>query len=79
MSVRRCLLATFVLLGLLALLTMSFAEAAQYPNVAALKPFSPECNYMSRAGYLRWMTFREQEVWLSMAEAQRIVKEQMSR
>jgi hypothetical protein len=79
MSVRSCLLATFVLLGLLALLPISSAEAAQYPNVATLEPFSPECNYMSRAGYLRWMTFQEQDVWLSMAEAQRIVKEQLSR
>jgi hypothetical protein len=31
---------------------------------------------MSLAGYLRWMTFREQGVWLSMPEAQRIVAQQ---
>jgi len=52
------------------------AAAAEYPNVAGLQPFSAETNYMSLAGYLRWMTFKEQSVWLSMAEAQRIVAEQ---
>ncbi len=52
------------------------AAAADYPNVSGLQPFAAESNYMSLAGYLRWMTFKEQGVWLSMAEAQRIVAEQ---
>lgn len=51
-------------------------EGGQYANVAGLQPWSPETNFMSLAGYLRWMTFKEQGVWLSMAEAKRIVAEQ---
>jgi len=58
-------------------LTPQPAAAQGYPNVASLQPWTPESNYMSLAGYLRWMTFREQKVWLSMAEANRIVAEQL--
>jgi hypothetical protein len=52
------------------------AAAADYPNVAGMQAFAAETNYMSLPGYLRWMTFKDQGVWLSMAEAQRIVAEQ---
>lgn len=45
----------------------------EYPNVANLQPFSPEANYMSVPGYLRWEVFRSQGMWLSYAEARRIV------
>ena len=66
-----------VLLGIMVALAAPPAAAAEYPKVANLKPWSPESNYMSLAGYLRWMTFREQGVWLSMPEAKRIVAAQM--
>jgi hypothetical protein len=65
-----------MLVGMAVALTPDTAEAAAYSDVSALQPWSAESNYMSLAGYLRWMTFREQAVWLSMAEANRIVAQQ---
>jgi hypothetical protein len=67
-----------IVLGTLVAAAAQPAAAAEYPNVADLKPFAAESNYMSLPGYLRWMTFREQGVWLSMAEAKRIVAEQLA-
>jgi hypothetical protein len=52
------------------------AVAGDYPDVSGLQPFSAETNYMSLAGYLKWTSFKEQHVWLSRAEAQRIVTAQ---
>ena len=71
------LLVILVLLGTMLALATPPASAAEYTNVAGLQSWSAETNYMSLAGYLRWMTFKEQGVWLSMPEAQRIVAEQM--
>ena len=53
--------------------------AGGYPDVSGLQPFAAETNYMSQAGYLRWTAFKDQQVWLSMAEAQRIVAGQEAR
>lgn len=64
-----CVLATMCAIG-------SPAVAAQYTDVAGLQPFAAETNFMSLAGYLRWTTFTEQGVWLSMPEAKRIVAQQ---
>lgn len=64
-----CVLAAMVAIG-------SPAQAAQYTDVSGLQPFAAESNYMSLAGYLRWTTFKEQGVWLSMPEAKRIVAQQ---
>jgi hypothetical protein len=50
--------------------------AGEYPNVGGVRPFAAESNYMSLAGYLRWQVFMEQQVWLSVPEAKRIVAEQ---
>ena len=47
-----------------------------YPDVSALDPFSAESNFMSRPGYLRWVTFQQTSNWLSYVEAERIVVEQ---
>lgn len=49
------------------------AQQAEYPNVANIQPFAPQANYMSLPGYLRWVTWRDQQVWLTYAEATRIV------
>jgi hypothetical protein len=65
-----------VAMGMLLALTTGPASAADYPNVAQMQPWAAESNYMSLPGYLRWMTFKEQGVWLSMPEAKRIVAEQ---
>ncbi len=48
----------------------------QYPNVANLKPFSAEANYMSLAGYLRYLVFQQTGQWLTREEAVRIVNQQ---
>ena len=53
--------------------------AGEYSDVSGLQPFAAETNYMSQAGYLKWTAFKEQGVWLSMAEAQRIVAGQKAR
>lgn len=66
-----------IVLGTLLALAAAPASAAQYTNVAGMDQWSAETNYMSLPGYLRWMTFKDQGVWLSMAEAKRIVSEQM--
>ena len=60
----------------LCLLGAQKASAQAYPNVASLKAFSAEANYMSLAGYLRWQVFVERKEWISAEEATRIVKEQ---
>ena len=48
----------------------------QYPNVASLKPFSAEANFMSLAGYLRYLVFQQTGQWLTREEAVRIVNQQ---
>ncbi|MHB8732162.1 MAG: hypothetical protein ACYDAB_10255 [bacterium] len=48
----------------------------QYPNVASLKAFSAEANYMSLAGYLRYLVFQQTGQWLTREEAVRIVSQQ---
>jgi len=50
----------------------------EYPNVSSLQPFTAETNYMSLAGYLKWTSFKDNGVWLSRAEAQRIVTAQQA-
>ena len=52
------------------------ATAADYPSVANLTPFTVDCNYMSRAGYLRYLVFERDGIWLSRAEAVAIVNQQ---
>jgi len=71
-----CLLVLMVGAMLLAL-GPAPAAAAEYPNVASLQPWTAESNYMSLPGYLRWMIFRQDGVWLSVPEAKRIVAEQI--
>ncbi len=51
----------------------SAQSAGEYPNVASLQPFTAESDFMSLPGYLRLRTFQEQHVWLTYAEATRIV------
>lgn len=48
----------------------------QYPSVANLKPFSAEADYMSLAGYLRYLVFQQTSQWLTRQEATRIVNQQ---
>jgi hypothetical protein len=52
------------------------ASAAQYPSVSTLSPFSPSANFMSQAGYLRFLMHQQTGQWLTYQEAGRIVKQQ---
>lgn len=60
------------------ILAVSVAPAfgQEYPNVANLRPFSPEANFMSLPGYLRWLVFQQTGQWISYAEASRVVRQQ---
>lgn len=49
------------------------AMAQSYPNVSGLTPFSASTNYMSLAGYLRYLTHQQTGQWLTYQEAGRIV------
>jgi hypothetical protein len=72
----------------LTVMVLSFAGAAmaqtapapqtqgQYPNVGNLKAFSAEADYMSLAGYLRYLVFQQTGQWLTREEAVRIVNQQ---
>lgn len=51
---------------------------AGFPNVAQLRPFSPETNFMSLPGYLRWLMHEASGTWITFAEAERVVKEQQA-
>ena len=67
-----------IVLGV-ALLSTAFvgvASAQQYPNVSNLTPFSPETNFMSLPGYLRYLNHQTTGAWLTYAEAARIVAQQ---
>jgi hypothetical protein len=46
-------------------------------NVVDLQPATAQTNYMPLPGYLRWLTWRDQQVWLSYPEAARIVRAQV--
>lgn len=52
--------------------------AAQYPQVAALRPFTAQANYMSLPGYLRYLVHQQTGMWLQRPEATRIVRQQRS-
>lgn len=75
--VRRWVLAALVGIGMLISgLLWRPASAAEYPAVADLQKFSAESKFMSLPGYLRWLMFQQDGVWISRAEAARIVKTQ---
>ena len=52
------------------------AEAQTFPNVANLTAFTPEANYMSLPGYLRWQYYLASGRWISRDEAVNQVKQQ---
>lgn len=52
------------------------AQTGQYPNVSNLKPFSQEADFMSLAGYLRYLVYQQSSQWLTRGEAVRVVRQQ---
>lgn len=52
-------------------------QTTGYPQVTGLAPFSPETNYMSLPGYLRWVSYQFAGSWIGYPEAARIVRQQL--
>lgn len=50
-------------------------STGQMPRVSNLKPFSIEANFMSLAGYLRYLMHQQTGQWMTYAEAQRAVQQ----
>jgi len=50
----------------------------RWPDVTGLKPYSPETNGMSLSGFLRYLTFQQIGKWVSIDDAERVVKQQLS-
>jgi hypothetical protein len=77
-------IATLGVIGFLALSTaftglvsaQTTLPSGQYPNVASLKAFSPEADFMSLPGYLRYLMFQKTGQWMTYAEAARVVTQQ---
>lgn len=67
----RKLIVTIALGGAMLLSAMGSrtAQAQTYPNVADRTPFSPQANYMSLPGYLRFLYLQQSQRWISREEA----------
>lgn len=50
---------------------------ASLPRVENLKPFSPETQYMSVAGFLRYVVYHQTGTWLTQNETSRMLQEQL--
>jgi hypothetical protein len=78
---RRSLFVLVLLALMLACVFMSstqVVQAADYPYVANLKAFSPEADYMSLPGYLRFLVYERDGVWMTRGEAVAIVDTQIA-
>ena len=68
-------LVVVVVLAMAALIgTIAAPKAEAQVSVSGLTPFSPEANYMSLPGYLRWVTLRDTGRWISREEAEARVR-----
>lgn len=68
-------LVVVVVLAMAALIgTLTAPNAEAQVSVSGLRPFSPEANYMSLPGYLRWVTLRDTGRWISREEAEQRVR-----
>lgn len=56
--------------------TATVAAASQYPQVSTLHAFSPDANYMSLPGYLRYLVHQQDGHWLRFRETARIVHQE---
>jgi len=52
------------------------ASAQSLPNMQGLQKFTMQDKYMSLTGYYRWQYFMENNMWISSAEAGRLVRAQ---
>lgn len=67
----------FIILGMLAGIIFAGlakpAAAQTMPNMAGLRPFQAETNYMSLAGFVRWQHFVATGVWITRSEAKSLI------
>ncbi len=71
-------IASLLVIGVLVLAAqIDPAFAQEFPNVSNLTPFTPDANFMSLPGYLRWVVYQLNNEWISMEEVARIVNEQI--
>lgn len=75
----RLLTIILILAGLLTVILSGAlkATAAEYPNVVNLKSYSVQANYMSLPGYLRYLVYEKDNVWITFGEAKKAVKSQL--
>ena len=75
---RKLLIATFVAatVAVASLFAAPSAHAQEYPSVVGLVAFTPEANFMSLPGYLRWRHFVATGQWISRDEAVEAVRAQ---
>ena len=71
---RKITLALALALVAAAAITAPSAQAQTYPDTSGLTAFAPDCNYMSKAGYLRYTYYRTSGTLISYEEALRQVK-----
>lgn len=71
------LFALAVFFGLM--MVQNVSMAAEYPQVGDLKPFTAESDYMSLPGYLRYLTFVQNGVWISHHQSVVVVRQQENR
>jgi len=63
-------------MGIVVMAATAAVSAAQYPQVWGLHAFSPDANYMSLPGYLRYLVYRKDGHWLRYAQAASIVHQE---
>ncbi|BCM91704.1 hypothetical protein IAD21_03579 [Abditibacteriota bacterium] len=73
---RKIIIALALAVATAAAVTAPSAQAQTYPSVSGLTAFSPECNYMSKPGYLRYRYYQDSKEFISYETAARIVQEQ---
>ena len=73
---RKSIFAALAALAVIGALAAPQAQAQTYPSVSGLTPFSPDANFMSKPGYLRYRYFVSSGQWISYTDAARIVAEQ---
>ena len=73
---RKIIIALAIAIVTAAAVSTPSAQAQTYPSVSGLTAFSPDCNYMSKPGYLRFRYFQSSNEFISYETAARVVAEQ---
>lgn len=64
------------LIALVSAIAAPQAQAQTYPDVSKTTAFTPEANYMSVPGYLRWQYLLSAGRWISREQAVEQTKQQ---